>query len=254
MKIIIDKRERDLLDKLTIYLEIFENKNLILESDVLPLGDILVKDNNNILIIERKTINDLLASIKDGRYTEQSLRLSQNNECNNHNIIYLIEGNITSRSKDEKRIIYSTITSINAFKGFSVMRTSNIDETTEWLICMTDKLYRGFKNNKLLFSNNQEINNQEINKNYTEVIKCVKKENVTKDNIGEIMLMQIPGISATLAKAILNNFNNFQEFIEKINKDVSCIDHLTYECNGKSRKINKNCIENIKHYLTTLGC
>jgi ERCC4 domain. len=31
----------------------------------------------NLLIIERKTINDLLASIKDGRYTEQSLRLSQ---------------------------------------------------------------------------------------------------------------------------------------------------------------------------------
>ena len=145
MKIIIDKRENELFEKLTIYLEMFENKNLLLENDVLPLGDILIKDDNNLLIIERKTINDLLASIKDGRYTEQSLRLSQNNECNNHNIIYLIEGNITSRSRDEKKIIYSTITSINAFKGFSIMRTSNIDDTTEWLLHMADKLYRGFK-------------------------------------------------------------------------------------------------------------
>ena len=249
MKIIIDKRENDLFDKLTIYLEMFENKNLVLENDVLPLGDILIKDDNNLLIIERKTINDLLASIKDGRYTEQSLRLSQNNECNNHNIIYLIEGNITSRSRDEKKIIYSTITSINAFKGFSIMRTSNIDDTTEWLIHMADKLYRGFKNNKILYSGGENTN-----KNYTEVIKSVKKDNVTKENIGEIMLMQIPGISATLAKAVLSHFNNFQEFIEKINKDASCIDELTYECNGKSRKINKNCIESIKHYLTTIGC
>lgn len=249
MKIIIDKRENELFEKLTIYLEMFENKNLLLENDVLPLGDILIKDDNNLLIIERKTINDLLASIKDGRYTEQSLRLSQNNECNNHNIIYLIEGNITSRSRDEKKIIYSTITSINAFKGFSIMRTSNIDDTTEWLLHMADKLYRGFKNNKILYSEGENTN-----KNYTEVIKSVKKDNVTKENIGEIMLMQIPGISATLAKAVLSHFNNFQEFIEKINKDASCIDELTYECNGKSRKINKNCIESIKNYLTTIGC
>ena len=249
MKIIIDKREHELFEKLTIYLEMFENKNLILENDVLPLGDILLKDDNNSLIIERKTINDLLASIKDGRYSEQSLRLSQNNECNNHNIIYLIEGNITSRSRDERKIIYSTITSINAFKGFSIMRTSNIDDTTEWLVYMTDKLYRGFKNNKFLYSFSENTN-----KNYTEVIKSVKKDNVTKENIGEIMLMQIPGISATLAKAILSHFNNFQEFIDKINKDSTCIDQLTYECNGKSRKINKNCIESIKHYLTTIGC
>ena len=249
MKIIIDKRENELFEKFTIYLEMFQNKNLILEKDVLALGDILIKDDNNLLIIERKTINDLLASIKDGRYTEQSLRLSQNDECNNHNIIYLIEGNITSRNRDERKIIYSTITSINAFKGFSIMRTSNIDDTTEWLFHMADKLYRGFKNNKILYSGCENTN-----KNYTEVIKSVKKDNVTKENIGEIMLMQIPGISATLAKAVLSHFNNFQEFIEKINKDASCIDELTYECNGKSRKINKNCIESIKNYLTTIGC
>jgi hypothetical protein len=43
MKIIIDKRENELFEKLSIYLEMFENKNLLLENDVLPLGDILIK-------------------------------------------------------------------------------------------------------------------------------------------------------------------------------------------------------------------
>ena len=174
MKLVIDKRENELFDKLSIYLEMFENKNIKLENDVLPLGDILVKDDNNLLIIERKTINDLLSSIKDGRYSEQSLRLSNNTECNNHNVIYLIEGNITSRSRDERKIIYSTITSINAFKGFSVMRTSNIDDTTEWLVYMTDKLYRGFKNNKILspeeISNDIKLNIKKYIKKYSNFI------------------------------------------------------------------------------------
>ena len=44
-----------------------------------------------LLIIERKSLNDLASSIKDGRYAEQSFRLS-NIEHHNHNIVYLIEG------------------------------------------------------------------------------------------------------------------------------------------------------------------
>ena len=88
-------------------------------------------------------------------------------------------------------------------------------------------------------------------KNYCDVIKTVKKDNVTRENIGNIMLMQIPGISATLATAILDNFENFPDFVRKVNEDSSCLNGLTYTSNGKSRKINKNCIENIKSFLAT---
>ena len=34
MKLIIDKRENELFEKLSIYLEMFENKNIKLENDV----------------------------------------------------------------------------------------------------------------------------------------------------------------------------------------------------------------------------
>ena len=45
----------------------------------LPVGDVILEDNsgNTILIFERKTLYDLAASIKDGRYNEQSFRLDK---------------------------------------------------------------------------------------------------------------------------------------------------------------------------------
>ena len=45
-----------------------------------------------------------------------------------------------------------------------------------------------------------------LNVEYASVIKCCEKSNITTDNISEIMLMQIPGLSNVTAKAILCNF------------------------------------------------
>ena len=96
-------------------------------------------------MIERKTWKDLAASIRDGRYNEQSFRL---NECDihNHNIIYLIEGDINSYndkySRINKRALLSSLVSIQYLKGFSVYKTNNLTETAEWILQMGDKLER----------------------------------------------------------------------------------------------------------------
>ena len=79
MKIIIDKREAKLIEKINELLPLYKFENVELVTDVLDLGDILVKnDDEEMLLVERKTIADLLSSIKDGRYAEQSLRLYNN--------------------------------------------------------------------------------------------------------------------------------------------------------------------------------
>lgn len=239
MKIIIDKREVKLIEKVNELLPLYKFENVEIITEVLDLGDILVKnDDEELLLIERKTIADLLSSIKDGRYAEQSLRLYNNNLPNNR-IMYLVEGVIPSSSKN---IIYSTLTSLNVFKGFSIMKTGSIDETADWLLIMVDKMNRSIKNKKKQFSTETVT--------YCDVIKTIKKENINKENIGEIMLMQIPGISAILAKAILKHFDNFHDFIKKINENPSYLDGMTYDSNGKQRKINKNCIASIKEYLS----
>ena len=93
MLIEIDCRERELHQQCLAYLQ--QNpriENMILKTTNMPIGDIIIYDDSGVekIIIERKSVNDLAASIRDSRYREQSFRLS---ECSlhNHNIFYLIE-------------------------------------------------------------------------------------------------------------------------------------------------------------------
>jgi len=49
--------------------------------------------------------------------------------------------------------------------------------------------------------------------------------------------------------AIMKHFNTFPKLMEELQKNSQCIENLTIESNGKTRKINKTSIENIKQYL-----
>ena len=243
MKVIIDERETSLYNKCV---ELNTFANIQLSKQVLPIGDILFKtddDTKTVCIIERKSLADLLASIKDGRYEEQSYRLSNNGECSLHNVIYIIEGIMsTLRTPMEKRLVFSSITSLNYFKGFSVLRSSSVSETAELLLFAADKIARGTAEGLTVAGSGSE-------QNYCTVVKKVKKENVTPQNIAEIMLCQIPGISSTNAIAIMKHFTSLSDLIDKLKLNPDCLDDIRIEGNGKSRKIGKNCVEGLRNYL-----
>ena len=67
----------------------------------------------------------------------------------NHNIIYLVEGNISKYSSKFSRVkpdtLYTTMFSLNYYKGFSVIRTFDISETAEFILRTTDKIQRETK-------------------------------------------------------------------------------------------------------------
>ena len=91
MRIVIDNREPESL--INIFSTAVEQryKNITIETANLTIGDFQIfKTNSPVpdIIIERKSINDLLASIKDGRYNEQSFRLDKY-DLHNHNIYYI---------------------------------------------------------------------------------------------------------------------------------------------------------------------
>lgn len=271
MKIIIDEREHELYEKCYSIVNTEGNTTSIqLFKQVLTIGDILIKtdEDKDVLLIERKTFADLLSSIKDGRYEEQSYRLTHSSGFPMHNVVYLLEGMFSQlRSAIEKKIVYSSITSLNYFKGFSVMRTSSIRETAEliiWMACKIDKdiakgkipYYQPFEKNNVsntIIQDNAESSVPSVLEpeipNYCTVVKKVKKDNITPENIGEIILCQIPGISSTTAIAIMKHFTSFPQFIEEVNKNPEVLDSIKMESNGKMRKINKNCVESIKRYL-----
>jgi ERCC4-type nuclease len=248
MKIILDIRENALFDKMILL-------NPSIEKQQLSLGDALLQtdDGNTIIMVERKSISDLLASIKDGRYEEQSHRLMHSTTIPRHNIFYLLEGNIQFLTPNEKKIIFSAMTSLSIFKGFSVVRTMNLQETADILISMSEKIGREMEKGKTPFSiESREQTNVEI-KPYCEVVKTVKKDNITSENIGELLLCQIPGISSISAQVIIKKFDgSFSKMCQEIATNPSPIDlfkDIVLEKDGKTRKISKTCGENIVRYL-----
>jgi crossover junction endonuclease MUS81 len=286
MFIKVDSREKDLHAKMSFYISTipaFRNLKVITES--LPIGDVIISGNNNedILIIERKTIIDLLSSIKDGRYEEQSYRLN-GTSLHNHNIIYVIEGDVNKmnmfrETKFEKLTLYSAIFSLNYYKGFSVIRTFTLDETALFVCNCTSKLMKGESTDRKAFYPNKssslsnvintitettetiETTNQESDENpeqsndagskeYISLVKKVKKENITTDNIDEIMLCQIPGVSTATAVSIIKKFSNIANLIKTLEENEKCLNDVTNVNNkGQCRKITKTSIANIVKFL-----
>jgi len=216
MKLEIDAREPKEL------INLIKNNipdNFPLEITNLDLGDFIIKDDNDsdkvLLIFERKSLTDLMASIKDGRYREQSFRLNEF-PIHNHNIYYLIEGDLNKyifkNAEVNKKILTSAIASLSHFKGFSVIRTQSISETGVIVCGFIRKLLNEKKQGYYQFEKNsgdknteqdeqeQDEKDQDISPlTYSETLKTAKKSNITIENIGEIMLSQIPGVSITVA-------------------------------------------------------
>ena len=279
MKIIIDIREQGLYDQCWSILCSQSTPSAIqLEKDTLELGDIAVKTNDDIdvLLIERKTFSDLISSIKDGRYEEQSFRLLNGTHYPPHSIFYLLEGRYSDiKNPVEKKTVFSAMTSLQFFKGFSIQRTSTIRESAEWILYISEKIERDFSKGKVPYyltrpfqkifkkkeDEQENDNNNEVKEitnevkeitneiDYVNVIKKCKKDNITTSNFGQIILSQIPGISSTTAIVIMNGFDDFSSFYEEIKNNPDFLQNIQYENKGKPRKLNKTCIENINKFL-----
>ena len=161
----VDFREKDLIALLQLKMmnDVNDDNNSIkLKVDNLKIGDVALietdKNENEIgdelLIFERKSLNDLASSIKDGRYAEQSFRLDGYQAVPNHNIVYLIEGDLSKYRENQfsrinKKTLLSSMFSILYYKGFSVVRTMNVVETCELVWSWADKLDREMVRTKL---------------------------------------------------------------------------------------------------------
>jgi ERCC4-type nuclease len=284
----IDVRETALIENIKQIIETVDPyKGVLFSVENLPLGDAIYSHNNeDRIVIERKNVADLLASIKDGRYEEQSYRLNGLN-VHNHNIIYLIEGDLAkpiyrAAGTHGATTAYSALFSLNYYKGFSVMRTMNLRETAV-LLCNIyykmekelDKKLPYYKNvvsvendslsfnddvNKTMSSDVNAIENNEIEttitnvtaneKSYIDVIKRVKKDNITMQNIDEIMLCQIPNVSSITAIAIIKHYSSLFGLLKALEENPDCLKNLsTTNEKGQTRKISKTAIENIVKYL-----
>ena len=242
MLIKIDFREHDLN---TILIQ----SNVKIETCNLPIGDIVICDDTgkDILMIERKTLNDLASSICDGRYNEQSYRLDQCS-LHNHAIFYLIEGDLRKFQPRffgrpiTKEILISSMTSLSYTKGFSIYRTMDVQETALWILQTTHKLSK--------LKEPFYYNDPDSKLSYVDVKHNIKKNNITPDNIGILMLSQIPLVSTTSAKAVLLKYTSISNLLTTIREDPNDLYNVhTITSDGKERKLSKSCIINIIEFM-----
>jgi ERCC4-type nuclease len=198
-----------------------------IRSERLPLGDIILHDPHpqqakDIVIFERKTLADLAASIRDGRYKEQSFRLIETAAAtgfHTHHIIYIIEGDLARYDERHTQItktaLQSAMVSLMYYKGFSVIRTMNVGETADFILHFADKVA---KEGPLSLADTTTTATA-----YSEVsTKKEKRDYITRENIGEIMLAQVPGVSAKMASAILAKYGgSIYEFLGDLHRKIA---------------------------------
>lgn len=234
MKIILDCREQRLEAFLKTELEKHNTKSkspIELEKGNLDIGDAHILDKNDTLlsIIERKTIKDLLSSLRDGRYNEQSFRLNQC-ELENTKICYLLEG---ACFPDQRNTVNGCIVSLALNKGFSVLNAKNLEETAKLLIKICEK-----------------VDKSGVKTNYTETVTIKKKTQTTTENIDIIMLMQIPNVSLAIATKIFTQYPSLKSLIAALEENPLCLNEMKItNTKGQERRISKTAIKNIVEFL-----
>ena len=254
MQLLIDLREPNTLVQNIIVLNETSKTKIIIIQKNLDIGDYVFYDEVNeqpLLIIERKSLADLESSIKDGRYKEQSFRLNEAS-THNHNIIYLLEGAIINyKDVSFRSTLYSTLFSLNYYKGFSVINTLNQSETATMLIAFASKISRenkpGFYSIKTTATATATATATEASEeSYISTLKTSKKSHINRENIFQLMLMQIPGISSVSALALANEFKNMETLLQSLKDENKKFETIKL---ASGRKLNKNILESLKSFL-----
>lgn len=210
IQLFIDNRETKVID----YLNQSEKQTLPFIISQLDLGDFCFRDkvNSVILIIERKTIQDLSSSITDGRYREQKARLLS---CGipMERIMYIIEGNIDKEFSHKVPVdtLVSSMINTQLRDNIKVYRTFSLKETCEFIQKLYDKLN----------TNGPEFFKETIGKTkvqYASTLKKEKKGNLTPDVWYLSQLSSIPRISIEIAESISKKYPSFIELFKEYEK------------------------------------
>ena len=201
MEIIIDNREKDLIT-------LFEKNNLEIKKKNLDIGDIqYIVNDEMIYIIERKTFDDLGASIKDGRYKEQKMRLLANNK---NNIFYILEGEKKDCKTLAENALLGSIINMLFRDSIKIIFSKDLNETYKIINQIKEKFNTG------------KFEKIECDKtNYVPSIKTNKKENMDKKLCSILQLSIIPGVSKNTAEIIINKYESLNNLINEFKNNDS---------------------------------
>jgi ERCC4-type nuclease len=209
---LLDTRESDLI-------KILDNTEGMTVKQ-LPVADIWLgvdaegKMSEGGLIIERKSIRDLEASILDGRYREQRGRILSYCQENKTQPMYILEGPLSSNTgRLEKSALIKFINRLTLHYQIPVIHSESTKETAEVITALVQQW--------------QETDPQKSIKPKTDAVKVTdgihiqKKANASDHRQFAIScLAQCPGVSVKIAEALIDNFKTLKGVIEAPVKDI----------------------------------
>jgi len=205
IELVIDNREHDLIQKIQPLIQ-----PLI---EQLEVGDILFReDGNTILVIERKTVNDLKASICDGRGREQKARLLGSTP--RQRIIYLVEGSLDKPMSAKisglpVSTLVGSLINTQLRDGIKVYKTNTIDESAEFIVKLLDKLE---KDGDTYFRDEEY---KSSDGNYAATLKKSKKANMTPSIWFIAQLSLIPQVTEKVAVIVSEKYLNFRDLVKE---------------------------------------
>ncbi|GAA5817739.1 hypothetical protein MFLAVUS_011290 [Mucor flavus] len=156
--LVLDNREIQMKNSRTYFQQKLAEKGVKCITRALDLGDVIWvakkkggtgEDQELFLdyIVERKRLDDLVSSIKDGRYVEQKKRLRLSGA---EKVIYVVE----EYSREDAvnfglQAVQTAMSSLQIVEGFYLRRTDSIDETIDFLVSATKIMNRIYQNTTL---------------------------------------------------------------------------------------------------------
>jgi len=187
---VCDTRERELIPRLA---------NISVRA--LPVGDIWIGLSGEEVatggvVAERKSVADLEASILDGRYREQRTRLLTYCQQRGARPLYIIEGSLDRiQGKFTETTLRKFLNRLQLRYSVAVIQTDCMDSTANLCKILLDQ----FVAEPTVF-----VAEDGAQKDYAHCVTVKKSTN--KDDprtFASLILQQCPGISATVADAIL---------------------------------------------------
>ena len=165
----------------------------------LPTGDYMVGDK---IIVERKTLNDFLTSIKTGRIFQQAYRIAQSGK----NGLIILEGDKTmvDSSLMSRKAVQGALIHLTVFIGIPVIRSLNIQETATLLIDILNQ------------SKQQELPRQK------HIISVSPGIQINKKQRQKLFLLQnLPGIGTKKGLALLKTFSTIENILNASPADLT---------------------------------
>jgi ERCC4-type nuclease len=213
---LLDTREGDLI-------KLFE-ANDKMKVKQLPVADIWIGVDSDGkmaaeggLIIERKAIKDLEASILDGRYREQRGRILSYCQENKTQPLYILEGAFSSNTgRLEKSALIKFVNRLTLHYQIPVLHSDSVKETAEIISALVQQW--------------QETDPQKSIKPKTDVVKVTDGIHIQKKaNAGDhrtfaiSCLAQCPGVSVKMAEALVDTFGSLKGVIDASTKDIEAV-------------------------------